>query len=476
MTATVLQNCRLLGQPGTTDIAIVDGVITDAPPAQAELIDVDGRYLMPGLWDQHAHLSQWAITTRRLPLADAASAAEAAARCADAMTGDEPLIGCGFHDALWPDLPTTALLDQYCGEHPVVIVAGDLHCCWANSAALRRFTMPHYDDVLREEPAFELQRRISAFSDETLDLWVSEAADAAAALGIVGIVDMEMSWNQTPWQRRMAAGFQQFRVRASIYPQHLERAIAEGLRSGATTPDFPLLEVGPFKIITDGSLNTRTACCFDTYPDSDSFGAMSFSTEQIHEYLTLAAAHDIWCAVHAIGDAANSAVLDAFAATGARGRVEHAQLLADADLPRFAELGITASVQPQHLLDDRYVADRIWPGRTQRTYRFGDLYRAGATLEFGSDAPVAALNPWHAIQAGAERRFADSDPWHSEQCLPLDVCLAASTNHRGLVPQLGAPADLIVLDVDPRQLHGNQLRELTTAATMVAGRFTHQSW
>ncbi len=472
----VLKNCRLLGQCETTDVSIVDGVIVDTRPIEAELIDVDGRYVMPGLWDQHAHMSQWAITSRRLFIGQASSAAEAASLCAAAITDDEPLIGFGFHDALWPDVPTTALLDQYCGEHPVVIVAGDLHCCWANSAALRRFNMPHHDGVLREEPAFELQRRISAVSDETLDQWVSEAADAAARLGIVGIVDMEMSWNQTPWQRRMAAGFSKMRVRASIYPQHLDRAVAEGLRSGVSTPEFPLLEVGPFKIITDGSLNTRTACCYDAYPDSTSTGAMSFSTEQIHDYLTLAAHNDIWCAVHAIGDVANSVVLDAFAATGARGRIEHAQLLADADLPRFAQLGISASVQPQHLLDDRYVADRIWPGRTQRTYRFGDLYRAGATLEFGSDAPVAALNPWHAIQAGAERRLADSDPWHAEQCLPIDVCLTASTDHRGLVPRTGAPADLILLDTDPSQLHGEALRNLTSTATIVAGKLTYTSW
>lgn len=475
MTSLWLRNVRFLGCAEVRDVAIVDGLIAETAPTGSQEIDCEGRFVMPGLWDQHAHMSQWSITARRLFIGDAGSAAEVARRCAAAIVEDEPLIAFGFHDAAWPDRPTTTLLDDVCGEHPVVIVGGDLHCCWANSAGLRRYGMEHSDDLLREEPAFELQRRISAVPETTLDQWVLEAAQDAARKGVVGIVDMEMSWNQDVWQRRMTAGFDIFGVRASVYPQHLDQALAAGLRSGDVDPRFPLLEVGPFKIITDGSLNTRTAYCVDPYPGSDNRGVMTFGYEAICDYFTRATNGGFWCTAHAIGDAANTLVLDAFEATGAPGRVEHAQLLSDADLARFKHLGIQASIQPQHLLDDRDVADLIWAGRTARTYRFADLHAAGAELVFGSDAPVAPLDPWEAIQAGVERALPGDEPWHPEQRLPIETCLAASTDGRGITPQVGAPADLILCDVDPTLASGQVLRELPVAATLLRGRFTH-SW
>lgn len=441
---------------------------------ESRQIDVDGRWALPGLWDQHVHMGQWAITSRRLQVTDAQSAAEVAGRCRDAIDPAEPLLGFGFHDALWQDIPTTMLLDEACGEHPVVLVSGDLHCCWANSAALRRYGMPHTDDLLREEPAFELQRRISAIPDETLDRWVDEAARAAAARGVVGIVDMEMTWNQDPWRRRMAAGFDHLRVRASVYPQWLDQAVALGMRSGEVDPDHPLLETGPFKIITDGSMNTRTAFCLDPYPGGDSVGGLSFREDDIRTMMATATSGGLWCAVHAIGDAANRVVLDAFAATGARGRIEHAQLLADADVARFAELGVIASVQPQHLLNDRFVADDVWRGRTAGVYRFRDLLDAGATLHFGSDAPVAPLDPWHQLQAAVERSLPGDEPWHDDQSLSFEDALAASTDGHGLTPATGSQ-DLCLVDVDPRTLAGLALREAPVALTLCAGRITHSA-
>ena len=146
--------------------------------------------------------------------------------------------------------------------------------------------------------------------------------------------------------------------------------------------------------------------------------------------LRRATAAGLDCAVHAIGDRANTLALDAFAATGARGRVEHAQLLGPADLARFAELGLVASVQPEHAVDDRDVADRYWAGRTHRAFAYRSLLDAGAELVLGSDAPVAPLDPWITL-AAAVHRSADGRPsWHPEQEIPLDVALAASAGRR----------------------------------------------
>jgi predicted amidohydrolase YtcJ len=159
--------------------------------------------------------------------------------------------------------------------------------------------------------------------------------------------------------------------------------------------------------------------------------------------------------------------LDAFEARGLRGRIEHAQLVADADLPRFGALGVVASMQPGHLLDDRDVAEQHWPGRTARTFPFRSLIDAGATLAFGSDAPVAPLDPWIAIRAAVHR-----DPggvaWHPEQRITAEEALAASTRGR-LRPEVGDPADLVLVEEPVERMHAGAV-----AATLLAGRFTHR--
>ena len=203
------------------------------------------------------------------------------------------------------------------------------------------------------------------------------------------------------------------------------------------------------------------------------------------------------CAIHAIGDHANALALDAFAATGARGSVEHAQLLDDADLARFAELGVIASVQPEHAMDDRDIADRHWAGRTGRAFPYGALDDAGAVLALGSDAPVAALDPWIAVAAAVSRARDGRAAWHPEQRIGLRTALEASTDGRGLVPVVGGPADLVVLDADPLAVGqgaggeadvgaaaagaaaaaaATALRETPVAGTLLAGRWTYRAF
>jgi predicted amidohydrolase YtcJ len=174
--------------------------------------------------------------------------------------------------------------------------------------------------------------------------------------------------------------------------------------------------------------------------------------------------------VHAIGDAANTHALDAFAATGARGSIEHAQLLSTADFARFAELDLVASVQPEHALDDRDVADRYWAGRTDRAFALGSMLAAGARLALGSDAPVAPLDPWVTIAAAVGRDRDGRAPWHPEQAISAADALMAS-GRTGIA--IGQAADLAVLDVDPLSASSADLRSMPVAATMIGGRFTH---
>ncbi|WP_419705631.1 amidohydrolase [Promicromonospora sp. NFX87] len=489
------------------DLLLRDGRVVSVGPVgtvdagAAERVDLDGRTVLPGLWDKHVHLTQWALVRRRLDVSDAGSAAEAAA-LVRARLGEgelEPgaaLIGYGFRDGLWPDVPTAALLDAVAGDVPVVLVSGDLHCAWLSTAGLRyvgvdtRSTDPLRDGVLRESEWLPLAAAVDRVADDLADTWVADAAAAAAARGVVGVVDLEITDNLTTWRRRFAGGFDALRVRAGVWTPWLDDVLAAGLRTGDVLPGTGgLLEQGPYKVVTDGSLNTRTAYCHDAYPGltgPEAHGILSVPPDELVPLMKRAHDGRLRCAIHAIGDHANALALDAFAATGARGSVEHAQLLDDTDLARFAELGVIASVQPEHAMDDRDVADRHWAGRTGRAFPYGSLADAGVVLALGSDAPVAPLDPWVAVAAAVSRSRDGRDPWHPEQRIGLRTALEASTDGRGLYPAAGGPADLVVLDADPFEVGAevgagatgaaDGLRKMPVAGTLLAGRWTHRSF
>ena len=477
----VLTGARLPGSGELADVTIGDGSILGIAPSgaaaapEAERVGLDGRWLIPGLWDQHVHFTQWAQTARRLDVSRAGSAADAAALVrarAQADAGSDVLVGFGFHDALWPDLPTRELLDAAAGDRPVVLIAGDLHCSWLNTAAFERFAPGAEGALLREDESFALTSRLTPSDTETLDRWAAEAAQHAAERGVVGIVDLEYGWNLDVWTRRIAAGARSLRVEFGVYRDRIADAVALGLRTGVAVEGTDgLLTMGPFKVISDGSLNTRTALCLHPYPEGG-HGVANLTPAELRDDLRFAVANGIEPAVHAIGDEANRLALDAFEAVGARGRIEHAQLIDSTDLPRFAALGVVASVQPEHAMDDRDVADRLWAGRTGDAFPFAALLSSGARLAFGSDAPVAPLDPWAAIASAVGRTRDGREPWHPEQRIPVEAALAASTRTRVAV---GEAADLAVVESDPLTASPDELRGMRVAATLLAGHFTHRA-
>jgi predicted amidohydrolase YtcJ len=221
----------------------------------------------------------------------------------------------------------------------------------------------------------------------------------------------------------------------------------------------------------------------------DGSGVEITSRAELEEIIRRGAAASLPIAVHAIGDLANREALDAFAATrevwhplGLRPRIEHAQLLTADDLPRFAALGVAASVQFSHAPSDRDLADRYWAGKTDGAYAYRSLLESGALLANGSDAPIEELDPWAGICAGVLRTIDERPPWHPEQRLTLEEALVATTvnpawlardeRRRGkLLP--GYLADLVVLDRDPFELDPSELASVQVVATMVGGRWVH---
>ncbi|WP_119696361.1 amidohydrolase [Microbacterium halotolerans] len=472
------------GEP--LDVVISDGTISQiAPagtmPAVGEVVDAAGRWIGPGLWDSHVHFTQHVIRRRRIDLTQTRSAGEVLDAVRGALDHGAPLtdgmlMGYGFRDGLWPEPATLAALEEAVSDVPVVLVSGDLHCGWLNRAAAARLGAELDETgLIREGPWIGLLHSLDEASSLPPDAY-REAADAAAARGVVGIVEFENTDNVAEWPARVAEGVTSLRVEGAVWPDRLEQAVAAGLRTGDRLDDQGLVTFGRLKVVVDGSLNTRTAWCWDPYPGLDPAGPHACGMEsvpvpELRRLLERADGAGIGAAVHAIGDRANSEVLDAFASVGMPGVIEHAQLVRDDDFSRFAELGLAASVQPEHAMDDRDVADHHWAGRTARAFAFGSLHRSGAELRLGSDAPVAPLDPWVSIAAATARSRGGRGAWHPEQRLPLDAALAASS--RGVLG-VGRRADLVVVDRDPYACDRDELRTMPVAATLLGGRFTRR--
>jgi hypothetical protein len=478
---------RRIGVAGVRgDVVLSGGTVTGVGPgadvpAGAEIIDLKGAIVLPGLWDSHVHSAQWALASRRLDLSAARSAAEAADLAVRAArTEDWPggvVAGYGFRDALWPDAPRKGLL---AAGKPVVLVSNDLHSAWLNESALGRFGHDgHPDGVLREHDCFDVVRRLPAPSTGQLDDWIAADMRAAAVRGVTGILDFEYADNVADWARRASRGALDVRVRCSVPRGRLEEAIDRGFRTGAPVPSCGgLVEAGPLKLFADGSLNTRTAYCADPYPPGpDSTGGtrgiLEIPPDELEKIMRQASENGIHPAVHAIGDQANALVLDAFERIGCPGRIEHAQLLRPGDERRFARPGLVAGVQPAHCPDDRDVAETHWPGRTGRAYPYRALLEAGAVLEFGSDAPVAPLDPWDSIASAVFRADDDRPAWHPEQAIGVADALAASSRGRRAVAA-GDAADLVIVAEDPALVSAATLRGMPVLGTLLDGRWTHR--
>lgn len=486
-TQVVITRIRIPADGGAHDVLVEGDRVTSITPAGAltqppgaAVLDADGRYLVPGLWDEHTHMVQWALAMSRLDLSGAASAGATVA-LVRAAVADRPLVGYGFRDALWPDAPTTAALDAVSGTTPVILVAADLHCAWVNTAGTQLLgvhTGP--DGLVREGEWFAAMEGLDQVTIASAEDALRQALPLLPARGVVGVVDLEWADSIADWSRRLSSAPGLIRVDAGIYPDRLDAAIADGWRSGQQVPGTGgLLRVGPLKILSDGSLNTRTAYCRHQYLgepvafDGVGYGHQEFSPDQMDPLVAAATGAGITSTIHAIGDLAVTLALDVFERAGVAGRIEHAQLIDPADLPRFAQLDVVASVQPEHAMDDRDLVDEYWADRAQSCFPLASLRDAGAQLRLGSDAPVAPLDPWISVAAAAFRRRGSRSAWQPREALDVPTALAASARGRNRV-RAGDVADLVLVDADPVTADAQLLREMPVWATMLAGRWTHE--
>jgi predicted amidohydrolase YtcJ len=460
--------------------------------ASPDVVDLGGRVVLPGFGDAHVHFPSWALAQQQVKLDGCASIEEALARIrsADRVAG-AVVRGRGWRSGDWGGgEPTKKLLDGVVRDVPAAMVAKDGHSLWLNSAALaladgdlevaggvvERDQHGEPTGVLREESAWQFQaRHLRASADEYLDA-MRRGLKVAAARGVTAVHDKDGGLGALGlWQRLEAEGALSLRVWQSLPHELVGELRALGLRSGLGSR---LLRLGYLKAFMDGTLGSQTAWMLD------GSGVQITSGDQLAEIVVAAAAAGFPVAVHAIGDRANRDALDAFERTqktwrplGLRQRIEHAQLLAPEDLPRFAELGVAASVQFSHAPSDRDLADRHWAGKTDGAYAYRSLCESRAVVANGSDAPIEELDPLAGVRAGVRRTIDDREAWHHEQTLTVQqafeaTCLAPAwlageERRRGkLLP--GFAADLVVLDRDPWEDLDAQV-----VATMVGGRWVH---
>src|SRR5213080_13926 len=488
-----LPTARALAIAGDT---IAGGVGThERALASPDRVDLGGRCVLPGFSDSHVHFPTWSLAQRQVRLEGTASLDEALERIAAATRELQPgrwLRGTGWRSGDWspPTEPTKEALDRVTGDTPAALMARDYHSLWLNSAALAHANgnlqvpggVVEVDEqgeptgVLREECAWHFRDSYASPSDEESVEAMREGLRVAASRGVTAVHDKD-GWRGALgfWQTLAAEGVLTLRVWQSVPAEQAAELAALRVRSGFGDP---LLRLGYLKAFMDGTLGSQTARMLD------GSGVEITSREGLEEFVRRGVAAGFPVAVHAIGDLANREALDAFEATrdawapaGLRPRIEHAQLLTPEDVPRFARLGVAASVQFSHAPSDRDLAERFWAGKTEGAYAYRSLLESGAVVANGSDAPIEELDPLAGIRAGVRRTIDDRAAWHPEQALTVQQAFEATTlapawlagdeRRRGkLLP--GYAADLVVLDRDPWDDLDAQV-----VATMVAGRWVH---
>ena len=502
-----------------------DDQIRDLATPNAQIIDLDGRLVLPGLTDAHFHCYDWALGLQQLPLVDTVSLADLCHRLAQKasqVSRDQWVLGQGWNETRWPvaRFPTRQDLDAAAPAHPVLLWRCDMHLAVANSMALQRAgvtadTQCPADGTLDRDGSGELtgvlrELAISLVSDVIPPPSEDEAVGALREgfpilhrFGLTGIHDYRiMDGTDGPlafraYQRLQDADQLPLRLWMNLPGNRLTEAIALGLRTGFGDGH---LRVGHVKLFSDGAQGARTAWMLEPYLEGNDCGIPLTPMDEIAQAVRRADQAGLAVAIHAIGDRANRELLsileqiqrehghDARPRPGyVPHRIEHVQNIQPQDVARLARLGVVASVQPIHATDDMAMIEQTVGERARNAYVFRDLWDAGVVLALGSDCPVADPNPLWGIHAAVTRQRRDGTPpggWYPGQRLTVAEAVwgftmgpALATGRQKEMGSIcpGKQADLVVLDrdifaVDPIEIAQTQVVMTVLDGTVVYRR------
>lgn len=482
-----------------------------APPFKAgdTVVDAKGRTLLPGLIDAHGHVMALGEAALTIDLSGTKSLAEAQALVrayAKANPQARWILGRGWNQEQWGlgRFPTAAELDAAEAARPVWLARVDGHAGWANSAAIRAagVTAATPDPaggriergpggapagVFVDAAEALIGKAVPPPSSDERDKALAKSLEILASVGLTGVGDAGITADDWARYRAFAAAG---KLTTRLY------AMAGGMEAlAAIAPKGPIgwaysdrLAMMSVKLYADGALGSRGACLKADYSDAPGNRGLCFYTQpKLDADVASAAGRGFQVNVHAIGDAANAEVLDAFAAlgkpTGLRHRIEHAQVVAVADLPRFAGLEVIASMQPTHATSDKTMAEaRVGSARLEGAYAWETLLRSGARFAGGSDFPVESPNPFWGLHAAVTRQDGAGQPpggWRSQEALTREQAFAAFTtgaafaNHaEGFSGTLtpGQWADFILVDRDIFTVPAAAIRDAKVEATWLAGK------
>ena len=485
------------------------------------VVDLKGRFAMPGFNDAHVHLANGGQAKLAVSLTGSRSVAEMQQRIRDRLAEYKPgewVTGRGWDHTLWPEkkFPTKKDMDAVSTEHPMIFNRVDGHVAIANSLALKiagiaknspnpetgeieRDSSGEPTGMLKEGGAMSLVfRKIPEMSADQRRRGIQLALAEAASLGVTSIQD-NSGWNDfLVYEQLKKEGKLTARISEWLpFLAPLER-VEEMRKYGGTTD--PWLRTAGLKGVVDGALGGRTAAMNEPYSDQASTrGILNIPEDRLKQMAVERDAAGFQINLHAIGDRANRAALDAFEAAmkarqardAAKGwdprhRIEHAQIVAPVDIPRFAALGVIASMQPSHqTTDSRWAAERVGPERVKGAYAWKWMQRVGARLAFGTDYPVEPITPFRGLFACVTREV-DGQPgssWQPQEVISLDDCIAAYTagsayadhaeKDKGRIA-VGQLADIIVLSNELTRIPPLQILRTDVLMTFVGGRLVYE--
>jgi len=512
-------------RPRATAVAVRDGrVVAVGDEAlvkpfigrTTKRIDLAGRAVVPGLTDAHVHVEGLGTSLESLDLVGATTLDEALRRVrarARRLRPGEWLLGRGWDQNDWPgqQFPTAAQLDRVSAGHPVYLTRVDGHAGWTNTKALglagidAKTPDPPGGRVIRDDsgaatgvlidtaqalvtskipppPRAVRKRRLAAGLQACARAGLTSVHDAGVGLEVVGLYKELLREKPLP-------------VRVYV----MLRGPGEFLAKGATLkPEVGLgdglLTIRAIKVVADGALGSRGALLLAPYSDEPGTkGLLTVDEDEFRRLLTRAIAQGFQVNTHAIGDGANRFVLDAYEkAFGGydgsryRFRIEHAQVVAPADVPRFKSLGVIPSMQPTHCTSDMYWAEaRLGPERAKGAYLWKTFLEQGVPIAGGSDAPVEKVAVLPGLYAAVTRQDAKGWPpggWHPEERVTIDEALGMFSRHaafaafeehdRGAI-MVGRRADLTVLTRDVTAVPPADILATKVSLTIVGGRIVH---